>query len=91
MTDQLLENTARTYRELQASIKKLETEVDAVKQQLIQEMDVRQVDILTAGQYTIRYKLYETSRLDTTALKSARPDVYAEFCKAVMSTRFQVT
>ena len=91
MTDQLLENTARTYRELQAAIKKLETEADAVKQQLIQEMDARQTDVVVAGQYTIRYKLYETSRLDTAALKTARPDVYAEFCKNVVSSRFQVT
>lgn len=91
MTDQLLENTARTYRELQAAIKKLESEAGSVKQQLIREMDERQADVVTAGQYTIRYKLYETSRVDTAALRTARPDVYAEFCRSIVSSRFQVT
>ena len=48
---------ARTYRELQAMIKELEAEADALKQSMINEMDEAKADTMTAGEYTIRYSL----------------------------------
>ena len=81
---------AREYRELQAMIKELEAEAEALKQAMIHEMDVLKVDTLHAGEYTIRWSIYESSRLDTTALKKALPEVAAQFTKQATATRFQV-
>ena len=81
---------AREYRELQAMIKEMEAEADALKQQMIAEMDAQNVEELAAGEYTIRWTLYESSRLDTTALKKALPEIAAQFTKLTTSTRFQV-
>ena len=65
-------NTARTYREIQAEIKALEEQADTLKQQMIREMDSRQVDKLAAGEFEIRYTLTESNRLDTTRFKANR-------------------
>jgi len=85
-----LTTTAREYRELQAQIKALEEMADALKQQMIKEMDARQVEELNTGEYTIHWSIYESKRLDTAKLKSELPDIAARFTKATTSTRFQV-
>ena len=82
--------TAKTYRQIQAEIKALEEELDALKQQMIREMDARQVESLNAGEYTIRYTIYESSRLDSAKLKADYADLYAQYSKKTASTRFQV-
>ena len=83
-----LTGIAKTYREIQAEIKSLEEEADTLKQQMIQEMDARQTDVVNAGEYTIRYTLVESSRVDTAAMKAA--GIYENFIRNTTSTRFQV-
>ena len=90
MTTIEITTKAREYREIQAMIKELEAEADALKQTMIREMDARQVDTLDAGEYTIRWNLYETSRLDSTKLKSEHADLYAAYSNKSTATRFQV-
>lgn len=81
---------ARAYRELQAEIKALEEQADTLKQQMIREMDARNADTLQAGEYTIRWSLYESSRLDSAKLKAEQADIYSQYIKKTVSTRFQV-
>jgi predicted phage-related endonuclease len=81
---------AREYRELKAEIKNLEDQMDALKQQLIREMDEWNMSTVSAGEYTIRYDLYESSRLDSKALKADHADLYSQYSKKTVSTRFQV-
>ena len=80
--------TAREYRDIQAAIKELEAQADAIKQAMIKEMDARQADELNAGEYTIRYTLVESSRVDTAKLKAS--GLYGDYSKRTTSTRFQV-
>ena len=82
--------TAREYRELQAAIKDLEAQADALKQTMIREMDARQADTLNAGEYTIRYTLVESNRFDSTKFKADHNDLYAAYTKRTTATRFQV-
>jgi len=85
-----LTTTAREYREIQALIKQLEAEAETLKQKMIAEMDVQQAESITAGEYTIRYSIYASNRVDTTALKKELPDIAARYIKSTVSTRFQV-
>ena len=62
--------TASEYREIQAMIKELEAEADALKQTMIAEMDARNLEELAAAEYAIRWSLYESSRLDSKKLKA---------------------
>ena len=82
--------TARTYREIQAEIKALQEQADALKQRMIAEMVARQVDKLAAGEYTLCYSVYESNRLDSVKLKAEHADLYAAYCKPTTATRFQV-
>ena len=81
--------TANEFRNLQAEIKELEAQADALKQAMIKELDSLQVDTLQAGPWTIRYGLVETRRVDTTALKEA--GVYDDFSKLSTYLKFQVS
>lgn len=84
-------STANEYRALQAEIKALEEQAEALKQKMISEMDARQTEELTAGEYIIRWKPYEASRVDTTALKNELPDIAAQFTKKTLACRFTVS
>ena len=82
--------TAHEYREIQSQIKTLEEMADALKQQMIREMDARQVDKLNAGDYTIRWIAYQSSRLYTTKLRQELPEIANQYSKSAVSTRFSV-
>lgn len=82
--------TAKTYREIMAEIKALEEQADGLKQQMIREMDSRGVDEMNAGEYTVRWNLCESSRLDSAKLKADHGHLYAAYSKRTTSTRFQV-
>jgi predicted phage-related endonuclease len=69
-----LRGTARTYRTIQAEIKELEEQLDFLKQVMIRELDARQADEITAGEFTIRWNLYESNRLDSAKLKAEQPN-----------------
>lgn len=79
---------ARTYREIVAEIKALQEQAEALKAQIIAEMDTRKQDTLHAGEYTIRHTLYETKRVDAAKLKSA--GLYEQFSTSSIALRFTV-
>ena len=90
MSTNEMATTAREYRELQAQIKTLEEMADALKQQMIREMDTQGVEELATGEYTIRWSLYASSRLDSAKLRKELPDIANQYSKGTVSTRFQV-
>jgi predicted phage-related endonuclease len=90
MTTTELTATAREYREIQAEIKALQEQAETLKQNMMDEMDCRNVEKLEVGEYTIRWGLYESSRLDTAKLKAEHGDLYAAYSKTMCSTRFSV-
>ena len=90
MTNTQMEITAREYREIQAQIKALEAKAEALKQNMISQMDELQAEELVAGEYTIRYTVYESTRLDGKKLKADRPDLYVDYIRSSTVCRFQV-
>ncbi len=90
MSTNEMNTVAREYREIQAMIKELEEQADSLKQTLIKEMDNRRVDTVQAGEFKVSYKLVESGRLDSKALKAAHSDIYSAFTKKTTSTRFTV-
>ena len=47
-------------------------------------------ELLLAGAYKVSWKTFTSSRLDTTALKKALPDVAAAYTKTTTGRRFSV-
>ena len=63
-------------------------EAEAIKDTIKAEMG--DAEELRAGEYKVTWKAVTSSRLDTTALKKALPDVAARFMKSTTSRRFCV-
>lgn len=71
----------RMREELDAAI---EAAQDAIK------ADMGERESVIAGPYRIDYKPVTTSRIDTTALKKALPDVAAQFTRTTTARRFTI-
>lgn len=83
-----VEAKAREYREILAEIKQLQELADAIKGEMIAEMDARKADTLAAGAYVLHYTAYESSRVDTKALKAA--GLYDQYSSKAVALRFSV-
>jgi len=79
---------AREYREIQAEIKALQEQADALKAAMVAEMDAQQADAIQAGEYTIRYTVYESTRVDTAKLKQS--GLYDQYSTKGTALRFAV-
>ena len=88
MSNPTLENTIheildlkRMREELDATIATLEDNIKAV---------MGDEEHLIAGAYKVSWKTFTSSRLDTTALKQALPEVAAQFTKQTTARRFSI-
>lgn len=83
-----LEAKCRELRQLQALIEEAQAEAEAIKDTLKAAMG--DSEAVQAGEYKITWKAVKTSRIDTTALKRAMPDVALAFTKETTTRRFCV-
>ena len=71
----------RMREELDATIATLEDSIKAV---------MGDEELLTAGAYKVSWKTFTSSRVDTTALKKALPEVAAAYTKTTTARRFAI-
>lgn len=86
-TNELTEKI-RELKHLRQLIEEATAEAEAIKDALKAHMGASEE--LRAGEYKVTYKTVKSSRLDTTALKKAMPDVAAAFTKETATRRFCV-
>lgn len=65
-------------------------EADALRDELKQEMMLRNTEELTVGQYIIRWTSVLSQRFDATAFKKVMPDIYKAYTKQIASRRFTI-
>lgn len=83
-----MERKARELRQLQALIEEAQQEAEAIKDAIKAAMG--DAEEIRAGEYRISWKPITTSRIDTSALKKALPDLAAQFTKTSTVRRFSV-
>ena len=83
-----IESKCRELRQLQNLIAEAEQEAEAIKDTLKAHMG--DSEELYAGEYMVTWRPVKSSRLDTTALRKALPEVAERFTKAVTVRRFNV-
>ena len=83
-----IEAKARELRQLQALIEEAQAEAEAIKDAIKAVMG--DSDSIQAGEYRITWKAVTSSRIDTTALKKAMPDVAERFTRETTTRRFCV-
>ena len=84
-----MEVKARELRQLQALIEEAQAEAEAIKDAIKAAMG--DSESVQAGEYRITWKAVTTSRIDTSALRQALPDVAERFTKENVTRRFMIS
>ncbi|WP_209346290.1 hypothetical protein [Flavonifractor sp. AGMB03687] len=88
MSTNELERKVRELRQLQSLIEEAEAEAEAIKDAIKAYMG--DSEELRAGEYKITWRAVKSSRIDTTALRKALPDVAQAFTRETTARRFCV-
>ena len=84
-----MEVKARELRQLQALIEEAQAEAEAIKDAIKAAMG--DSESVQAGEYRITWKAVTSSRIDTSALRKALPDVAERFTKEIVTRRFVIS
>lgn len=83
-----MDSKIKELRELRRMADELTAEMESVTDSIKRHMDAEGVDTLNGTDWKVTYKAVTSSRLDTTALKKALPDLTAQFTKTTTARRF---
>ena len=89
MSTNEIEAKARELRQLQALIEEAQAEAEAIKDAIKAAMG--DSESVQAGEYRITWKAVTSSRIDTSALRKALPDVAERFTKETVTRRFVIS
>ena len=84
-----MEVKARELRQLQPLIEEAQAEAEAIKDAIKAAMG--DSESVQAGEYRITWKAVTSSRIDTSALRKALPDVAERFTKETVMRRFMIS
>lgn len=90
MISKNLDSQIHELRELRRMADELAAEIDTIQDAIKAEMTAAGVDVLTGSDWKAVWKPVTSSRIDTTALKKALPDLAAQFTKTSTVRRFSV-
>lgn len=85
-----LDSQIHELRELRRMADELTAAIDTIQDAIKAEMTAAGVDVLTGSDWKAVWKPVTTSRIDTSALKKALPDLAAQFTKVSTVRRFSV-
>ena len=83
-----MDSKIKELRELRRMADELTAEMESITDSIKRHMDAEGVDTLNGTDWEVTYKAVTSSRLDTTALKKALPDLAAQFTKTITACRF---
>ena len=88
MSSNEMDSKIKELRELRRMAKELATEIDSIQDTIKRHMDAEGVDTISGTDWKVSYKIVTSSRLDTSALKKALPDLDQQFTKTTTARRF---
>ena len=88
MSNPTMEAKVRELMELKHMREELDAEIASVEDAIKAVMGSEET--LIAGAYKVSWKTFTSSRLDSTALKKAMPDIAAQFTRQTISRRFSI-
>lgn len=83
-----MDSKIKELRELRRMVDELAAEMESITDSIKRHMDAEGVDTLNGTDWKVTYKAVTSSRLNTTALKKALPDLTAQFTKTTTARRF---
>lgn len=88
MSNPNLEPKVKELLELKRMREELDAEITAAEEAIKQAMGAEET--LLAGAFKVTWKAVTSSRLDSTALKKALPEIAARFMKQTTTRRFSI-
>ena len=88
MSNPNMESIVKELLELKRMKEELEAEITAMEDEIKKVMGDE--ENLTAGAFKISWKVFTSSRVDTTALKKSMPEIAEQFTKQTKSRRFAI-
>lgn len=88
MSNPNMETRIKELMELRRMKEELEAEIQAAEDEIKAAMG--EEETLLAGAFRVSWKAVTSSRLDSTALKKALPDIAAQFTKKTTTRRFTI-
>lgn len=88
-TNQIIQKI-ESLQEWETLMEEAKKEADALRDEIKQEMMIRNTEELTVGQYIIRWTSVLSQRFDATAFKKVMPDIYKTYLRQVSSRRFTI-
>lgn len=88
MSNPNLEPKIKELMELRRMKEELDAEITQLEDQIKQSMGNEET--LIAGAFKVTWKTISSSRIDTTALKKALPEIASRFMKQTTTRRFQI-
>ena len=83
-----LDMKVKELRELRRMAEELQAEIDAAQDVIKAHMDSQGVDTLAGSDWKVTWKPVTSSRMDTSAIKKALPEIAERFMKSTTSRRF---
>lgn len=90
MSTQELTTIAHDLKELRLMAQQLDAEMTELEDRIKAHMEEHAIDTLITTDVKITWKQVTSTRIDTTALKKALPDVAAQYTRQTTSRRFCV-
>lgn len=90
MSRQDIESKVQEIRELKRMQEELTAELEALTCEIKAHMDAEGVDTISGTDWKVTYKAVTSSRIDTSALKKALPDLAQQFTRTTTARRFCV-
>ena len=90
MSQSDISKAIQELRELRRMADEIAAEIDGITDQIKNHMDAAQVDTLSGNDWKVTYKAITSSRLDTSALRKALPDIAERFTKQTTTKRFLI-
>ena len=88
MSNPNMENKVKELMELRRMKEEIEAEIAATEDEIKGVMGDEET--LLAGAFKVSWKTFTSSRLDSTALKKALPEIAAQFTKTTTTRRFSI-
>ena len=88
MSNPNMESKVKELMELRRMKEEIEAEIAAAEDEIKGVMGDE--DTLLAGAFKVSWKTFTSSRLDSTALKKALPEIAAKFTKTTTARRFSI-
>ena len=88
MNQQTMDKLAAEYFELQLQIAQLNERAEHIKDQLKNAMVERSAEELHGLGWRATWHSVSTNRFDSNAFKEQHSELYVQFCKTKMTTRF---